>query len=1522
MKPRLFQLLPRLIVFPVMPLIGSVASVAAPVIQNESNSSHVWILPEGVNLLAGAAPLTAAATHEGSSNIWGTLTDGNVGTLASNATSVTPNNRDVVTFALDLAAKPGGYDITSFDSYSAWGDSGRDNQDYTLQYSTVAEPEKFVTITAVNHRTGVDRSTHTRITDNTGYLARGVHSVRVIFAHNQENGYTGFREFVLLDKPVVTCVSTEANNQNAFFIPRGPNLLAGVVPVGAAPAVYEGSTGSWATLTDGSLGDYTSPATSCTPGNGQVVTYPLDLSAKPGGYDITSFDSFCAWGSNGRDDQNYTLSYSTVAAPDAFVPITTVVAHTEFNGPNARRATHARVTGNGRPLATGVHSVRVTFHNQENGYTGFREFFLSDQPIVRTTHESNQTHQWTLPSGVNLLAGAVADPSFVANSDHGNGDVTSSTWGVLTDGSVGAAGVQTQSVAPLDNTSVVYTLDTTVNTRGYNLTSFDAYAAWGDTGRDNQDFTVLYATVDDPGVFWPIETIANHTNYPLNATHSRVVAAGGYLAANVGAVKFHFNNQENGYVGYREFVVQGNAVPLFGSLTWAGGSGSGGMASWVGTPDGNWKDGGVVSPFNSLAPLTFDDSGANTAIGLPAAITAANLTFANSPARPYSFGGEALTVSNSVEVNGTGSVVFNNPLQAPQVAVNGSGSLTLAVNNPLGGTVTVANGILEVASDAALGTASLGVTGGKVAFKSPSPVVSALAGTGGTLVLGNAGVAGGRTTLQVANAASAVYAGSITDASASSIGSLVKTGAGSLTLGGVNAYTGRTTVSEGELKLVRRDALYGGNAAQWTASNLLVDGVLTLQLGGAGEFTGADVALLGTGGFAEGAVLGLDTSGGAVEVTEPIVGDVRIRKEGLNELTLSGSNTFKGGITVAQGVLNLANPEGISVPGDLTVGNVTFDAFANLGFNDQFGPESLWRFETGPGAVNGKLQLRGTNQTVAGLVSGGANRVAIIQNDEVGVPGYQGNPAGCTLTVNPAEGTVHSFRGIIRNQDGGPVSLVKNGLGTQELVNTPAQSNGYSGPTTINAGTLRIAFAGGAGSGFGSDIEIAEAGLLHFRATAGNYAFGRAISGTGKVWVDGGNAVILQNGGNAWSGGTTVDGGFLALSPATPTGEGVTPGDRCVAGLMDPRNVIRVINGGTLSIDGTAALGNSLLVPENAPSLYIGEGSRIYGGTGTVAFVSNLTLDGGRIEITDGAGTGGFNTDLAFVGTFVVGGESTVPSVIVTVGSGPNANATLGSLGAPGTTFQVAEVTGDEAVDFTVASVLRDVQAVPSPLVKTGAGTLSLEGVNTYTGDTTVTGGVLAVHGSSIADGNKVVMNGGRLRLADGVNETVGSLYYGGSQQVAGTYGSSASAATFKDDLRFAGTGVLTVAAGPMVTDPYMAWAAVIPDQGQRGRGDDPDGDGHNNLKEYLFGGSPVEKNGSFVRQERVGANLVVRWNQREGVGTYVLHESAALGGEAWPVSSAVVVDDPVQGLPGHVRKMATVPVEAGRKFLRVEATE
>lgn len=52
------------------------------------------------------------------------------------------------------------------------------------------------------------------------------------------------------------------------------------------------------------------------------------------------------------------------------------------------------------------------------------------------------------------------------------------------------------------------------------------------------------------------------------------------------------------------------------------------------------------------------------------------------------------------------------------------------------------------------------------------------------------------------------------------------------------------------------------------------------------------------------------------------------------------------------------------------------------------------------------------------------------------------------------------------------------------------------------------------------------------------------------------------------------------------------------------------------------------------------------------------------------------------------------------------------------------------------------------------------------------------------------------MSLAAGVNEAVGTLFFGDVQKGAGTYGATGSGAGVLDNVHFSGTGVLTVLHG------------------------------------------------------------------------------------------------------------------------------
>ena len=252
----------------------------------------------------------------------------------------------------------------------------------------------------------------------------------------------------------------------------------------------------------------------------------------------------------------------------------------------------------------------------------------------------------------------------------------------------------------------------------------------------------------------------------------------------------------------------------------------------------------------------------------------------------------------------------------------------------------------------------------------------------------------------------------------------------------------------------------------------------------------------------------------------------------------------------------------------------------------------------------------------------------------------------------------------------------------------------------------------------------------------------------------------------------------------------------------------------------------------------------------------------------------------------------------------------------------MANVSNDSAADLTVSSVLRNVADVASPLTKTGPGTMQVFGASTYTGTTRVEQGELQLVTPYLALGSTVEIEAaGTLNLQFEGADTIAALTLAGTSMPDGTYAAVGNGGPgITETPRITGTGKLVVSSSG--AQSYESWAAVIPDEAERDRTADPDGDGFNNLEEYLFGTSPTGGSGELTQLVNGDSGLVIRWNELVGGnGSYLLQESTTLA-DPWAPSSLTPIDGAVQDLPGYVRKEALVPVDSARKFVRVQGTE
>jgi hypothetical protein len=184
------------------------------------------------------------------------------------------------------------------------------------------------------------------------------------------------------------------------------------------------------------------------------------------------------------------------------------------------------------------------------------------------------TPTWTPATG-SLIAGlspTTAEGNFNVEESGANED-SLTAGGSLTIGQVSADGGETCSSnyvtcgnAGGAGSNIVYTLPASPSGTGYSITNITVYGGWKDGGRDQQAYTVWYATVADPTNFialTEVNYLPSNPNGQASATCVTIAdSAGGVLLSNVVALMFDFTTPpcENGYCGYGAITVQGTAA--------------------------------------------------------------------------------------------------------------------------------------------------------------------------------------------------------------------------------------------------------------------------------------------------------------------------------------------------------------------------------------------------------------------------------------------------------------------------------------------------------------------------------------------------------------------------------------------------------------------------------------------------------------------------------------------------------------------------------------------------------------------------------------------------------------------------------------------------------------------------------------------------------------------------------------------------------------------------------------------------
>ena len=280
------------------------------------------------------------------------------------------------------------------------------------------------------------------------------------------------------------------------------------------------------------------------------------------------------------------------------------------------------------------------------------------------------------------------------------------------------------------------------------------------------------------------------------------------------------------------------------------------------------------------------------------------------------------------------------------------------------------------------------------------------------------------------------------------------------------------------------------------------------------------------------------------------------------------------------------------------------------------------------------------------------------------------------------------------------------------------------------------------------------------------------------------------------------------------------------------------------------------------------------------------------------------------------------------------------------------------AVGLNVDVVLEDAGSPNNKVsvAKTGAGKWVLGGANIYTGDTTVSEGVLELgSGGSLrfvvgdSGVNNQLKGAGTLNLngqlafdLSGASTNTNSTWTVVSNSLSTTYGTNFLVTGFNGsggnwtnttngvDYVFAqSTGVLSVQATGGVT-PYNAWVTywqgIDPGFTNTAGTANPDGDPFNNNAEFAFGGNPTIGTGALLTAVQVGTNAVFNYVAltNTNAATYVVQNTTNLATGPWTNAPVTISDSTNQSgilIPAdYVRKEFTVPA-AGKAFYRLRAT-
>ena len=616
---------------------------------------------------------------------------------------------------------------------------------------------------------------------------------------------------------------------------------------------------------------------------------------------------------------------------------------------------------------------------------------------------------------------------------------------------------------------------------------------------------------------------------------------------------------------------------------------------------------------------------------------------------------------------------------------------------------------------------------------------------------------------------------------------------------GTTTYTGTLNLNDGTLKA---KSIVAGSSANLTGTY-----VRTLNLNG-GTLANYDASFDLTVGAGLSVILGSTSTIQAdasrtVTINSVISGLGGLTKTGNGALILGAANTYSGVSRVTAGSLTVGSA------GSLASGAIVDVAGGTFGFAG-----------TQEWASGNLLQIGGAGTVGAGSVS---NTFKL----NGGVIGFDvASDISFDVLTLASGGTLDLTAGAFAfNLTSGGISL-----GTYDIVN-------YS------AGTL-----------VGSLANITKTGLA-----AGNSRQAFTFSDTGsalRLVVTGAAASVTWSGSvdSSWSSGPSSSANWTTSDTVDDTTHFYDGDSVNLAGAgAGSITLSSDISAGAVTVSGTSdytlsgsALSASSLNKSGSGKLTLANALSTSGG---------LNISGGTVDVvsggsTTGAITVGSNSTLLLSGG-VVASATLSGGIIAYDGTGALTGLTALTVGSAGGTLRFGAVAG--AVTDSASRLLANTLAVQvtdagtavtlsgtlsgssATLNKTGAGALILTGTNSYTGTTTLTGGVLSAGNNAAFGSSTLALNGGNLSsdsssartLANAVtvggDVTLGNATNNGALTLSGTVNLGAAERTLtvasditasgvisNGSLTKAGAGVLTLTGTSTYTGATTVNAGVL----------------------------------------------------------------------------------------------------------------